>query len=160
MRFPTVTGSNLERRKYQLPQDFEGDLNLLFIAFQQVHQYDVNTWLPLAKRLAAAYPGLCYYELPTIREMNIFSRAMIDGGMRVGIPDRQAREATITLYLKKDAFRRALDLPHENDIYVLVVDRQGHVLWRTSGRNSAEKSAALQEFLEKAMAASHAGEAA
>ncbi len=144
MRFPSVTGSNLERRKYDLPQDFEGELNLVFIAFQQVHQLDVNTWLPTAKQLVAMHPGLAYYELPTIRSMSWFSRAMIDGGMRMGIPDRGAREATITLYIDKRPFRAALGIPDENNIVVLLVDGRGEVQWRTTGPHDARKGAELE----------------
>lgn len=144
MRFPKVRGSNLERREYRLPDDFEGELNLVFIAFQQWHQSEVDSWVPLAKQLTAEHAGLYYYELPTIRSMNFLSRAFIDGGMRMGIPDRSAREATITLYLDKQRFRRALELPSEDHIYVLLVDGNGQVLWRTQGRVSDAKAAALQ----------------
>ena len=106
MQFPQISGSNLERKKYNLPDDFEGELNLIFVAFLQIHQLDVNTWLPTAQQLAGMYPQLAYYELPTIRKMNWFSRTMIDGGMRMGIPDRNAREATITLYIDKRPWRQ------------------------------------------------------
>ena len=57
MTFPTVNGSNLQRAKLTLPQDFEGKYNLLFIAFQQWQQDEVNTWIPLAESCEAQYPG-------------------------------------------------------------------------------------------------------
>jgi hypothetical protein len=145
MKFPTVKGDNLARQTYQLPQDFEGDLNLVFVAFQQVHQLDVNTWLPLAKALAHLYPGLRYYELPTIRAMNFLARAMIDGGMRAGIPDRAARAATITLYIDKAQFRRALAIPDENSIHVFLVDGAGEVVWRAVGRCTEANEQALRD---------------
>ena len=36
MQFPTVTGSNLQRKKLTLPQDFEGELNLVLHRFPAV----------------------------------------------------------------------------------------------------------------------------
>lgn len=57
MTFPTVNGSNLQRAKLTLPQDFEGDYNLLFIAFQQWQQDEVNTWIALAENCEARFPG-------------------------------------------------------------------------------------------------------
>lgn len=72
MTFPIVNGSNLLREKLTLPQDFAGKYNLLFIAFQQWHQEEVNSWIPLAKSCEARFAGLVYYELPTIRALNAF----------------------------------------------------------------------------------------
>lgn len=149
MRFPTVRGSNLLRQTVTLPDDLEGELNLLLVAFQRWHQQWVDTWLPLARQLEAAHPDLRYYELPTIQRMNVLSRTFINEGMRAGIPDPVARERTITLYLDKAAFREALNLAHEDTIYVLLVDRQGQVLWRAEGALTPEKGATLVGAIEE-----------
>ena len=57
MSFPTINGSNLRRQKLSLPQDFEGRFNLIFVAFQQWQQMEVNTWVPLAEKLEEQFPG-------------------------------------------------------------------------------------------------------
>ena len=116
-QFPTVTGSNLQRQKLTLPQDFQGDRNLVFIAFQQWQQSQDDTWIPFARQLEDTHSELRYYELPTIEHRNALARTFINEGLRAGIPDRVARERTITLYLDKVAFRQALQLPAEDDIY-------------------------------------------
>jgi hypothetical protein len=147
MRFPTLSGKNLERKSYQLPQDLDGTPNVLLIAFQRWHQSLVDTWIPFLQQVEEKYPAVRYYELPTIQHLNPLSRIFINEGMRAGIPNSTARERTITLYLDKKAFREALDLPHEEDIYVLVVDRQGHVLWRGTGPFTPEKAESLMSGL-------------
>jgi predicted transcriptional regulator len=58
-----------------------------------------------------------------------------------------ARARTITLYVDKAAFRQALELPHEEDIYVLLVDREGNVLWRAEGAFTPEKGESLAAVL-------------
>jgi hypothetical protein len=157
MRFPTVTGSNLLRRKVTLPDDLGGELNLLFIAFQQWHQAWVDTWTPAGRSLEAAFPGLRFYELPVIQSMNRFSQTFINEGMRAGIPNPGTREKTITLYLDKKAFRQALELPGEDTIWVLLVDRQGNVLWREQGAYSPEKGSALLQAVQDCLiGATHA----
>jgi hypothetical protein len=143
MQFPAVTGSNLQRRKLDLPQDFEGDLNLVLIAFQQWQQTQVDTWIPFARQLEEIHSGLRYYELPTIQRLDVLARTFINEGMRAGLPDPIVRERTITLYLDKNAFRQALQLPREDDIYVLLLDRQGQVLWRAEGVFTPEKGDSL-----------------
>jgi hypothetical protein len=147
MQFPAVTGSNLQRKKLNLPQDFEGQQNLVLIAFQQWQQSQVDTWLPFARQLEETHPGVRYYELPTIRRLNALSRTFVNEGMRAGIPDPVARERTITIYLDKLAFRQALQLPGEDDIHVLLLDRQGRVLWRAEGAFTAEKGESLAATL-------------
>jgi len=143
MQFPTVTGANLQRKKLNLPQDFQGELNLVFIAFQQWQQTQVDTWIPFARQLEETHAGVCYYELPTIQRLNVLARTFINEGMRAGIPDPIARERTITLYLDKNSFRKALELPSEDDIYVLLLDRRGQVLWRTEGSFAWDKGDSL-----------------
>ena len=147
MQFPKVSGSNLEGRRYRLPGDLEGELNLLFIPFQRWHQDWVDTWVPYARELQAEIKGLRYYELPTLPRMNPFYRMSLDLGMKMGIPDRAAREATITLYLDKDAYRQALQIPSEDTIVILLVDRMGTILWRTEGPFDETKAADLRASL-------------
>ncbi|MFN8469444.1 MAG: hypothetical protein U0X20_28075 [Caldilineaceae bacterium] len=147
MQFPKVSGSNLEGRRYRLPGDLEGERNLLFIPFQRWHQDWVDTWVPFARELQAEIEGLRYYELPTLPRMNPVYRMSLDLGMKMGIPDRAAREATITLYLDKDAYRQALQIPSEDTIVVLLIDRTGAVLWRTEGPFDDTKAAELRALL-------------
>jgi hypothetical protein len=148
MRFPEVSGSNLLRRKLILPDDLQGELNILFVAFHRWHQGLVDGWLPLARQLEQTFPGVQYYETPVIQKMNFVYQTFINEGMRVGIPDPTSREKTITLYLEKGAFRRALDIPNEETIRVLVLDRQGNVLWQTDGEYSQEKGDAMIKVVQ------------
>ena len=147
MSFPTVSGSNLLRQKRILPQDFQGKLNLVFIAFKQWHQMEVDSWIPLAKELEQQYEDLAYYELPTIQSMNSFSKMFINEGMRAGIPNSKTRERTITLYLNKYDFRTVLGMPDEDHIYILLIDRQGKEFFRSRGPNNRDSEASLCQTL-------------
>jgi len=149
MRFPTVKGSNLAGREYTLPADFEGELNIVALAFQMWHQDEVNTWMPLLEQMEHQVPGLRAYELPVLRSMNRVSQWMIDQGMRGGIPDLATRSRTITLYTDKERFRQALDLANENHITVLLVDRRGEVLWRTEGAYRPDTARELAAAVEQ-----------
>lgn len=142
VRFPAVSGRNLEGREFALPRDF-GDRSIAVVAFRQEQQRDVDTWLPALRELGREHPGLAVYELPTLATRYRLIRAFIDGGMARGIPDRAAREATITIYTDAGAFRRALAIPDDGAIHVLLVDRAGRILWRAAGRYDERAMAAL-----------------
>ncbi len=144
--FPQLTATNLEDERLSLPADFAGERNLLLIAFQREQQKNVDTWLHQMKRFESN-AGFRYYELPTIDKVNALVRWFINGGMRRGIPDQSARARTITLYIDKAPFRKSLNIPDENQIYAILIDRSGRVLWRAVGDFDEAKAAGLQAAL-------------
>lgn len=146
MRFPHVTGSNLEGTKFNLPEDLAGDLNLVLTAFWRDQQMLVDTWMPLSRRLKKRY-SVITYELPVIEDRNFLWRRFIDSGMRAGIPDRHTREHTITLYLDKARFLSQLGID-DSTIHALLIDRAGHVLWHRAGPLDPEGEDSLSCFLE------------
>lgn len=145
--FPRVEGENLEGRHFVLPQDFEGAVNLVAIAFARHQQEDVDGWMPFLRTLARGRRGVRVYELPTLGRRYRLMRPMIDRGMRGGIPDPAVRAATITLYIDKTPFRRALGISGEERIQVLVVGRDGRVYGRAEGTYSPEAGAELARIV-------------
>ena len=145
MQFPPIEGSNLAKRTFRLPNDLEGELNVVLVAFQRWHQDQVDTWAPLLDDLERTLPGFRYYELPVIRSMNRFSQWMLDEGMRAGIPSQPVRARTITIYTDKEEFRSALQMPEENNIYLMLVTRQGEILWRGRGAYTQETARSLSQ---------------
>jgi hypothetical protein len=80
--------------------------------------------------------------------MNRFMRWFINTGMRHGIPDKKARERTITLYIDEEPFKKSLQITDEKKVYAVVVDRSGTVLWRATGPYDEANGKRLQEFLK------------
>ncbi|MGD2058596.1 MAG: hypothetical protein PVF85_01860 [Anaerolineales bacterium] len=150
MYLPPVRGRNLDREIRSYPADFEQALNLLFIAFQRWQQASIDSWLSCAETLEQSRDDLAYYEFPTIQSTNLILRTFINEGMRAGIPDPKARDRTVTLYLDKPALRKALDMPDEDQIYVLLASKTGEVLWRDRGKHSPEKEASLMAAIKEA----------
>ena len=66
-----------------------------------------------------------------------------------GTKFRNIVDLEIADYLDKDEFRQALQLPHEDNIYVLLLDRQGQVLWRVEGAFTPEEGESLAAQIQK-----------
>lgn len=147
--FPQVTAANLEQRNYRLPEEFEGKLNILVIAYKREQQELVDSWFPAFRRIEQNDRSVRFYELPVIsRVTGFFMGWMIDRGMRRGIPSKDKRARVITLYVDKDAFKTAANLPASEDtIYLLLVDRRGRVLWRGEGSYSDMTAASLRRAI-------------
>ena len=153
-RIPLVEGRNLEGERFALPADFKGELNVVLVAFKREQQGDVDSWMPFLKSVAGARRDLRTYELPVLGRGYRLMRPFIDGGMRRGIPDAAVRAATITLYIDKARFRESLSLPDEDRIYILLVDQQGRVQWRTDGRFDERAGAELIREIDGGFGAS------
>ena len=74
------------------------------------------------------------------------SRLMrIIGGarLRAAIPNPSGRERTIPLYIQPDTFCRALGRASDRGVMVLLVDRDGTVVWQSHGEVTPDKVQAL-----------------
>ncbi len=124
-----------------------------FVPFLQRQQATVNTWVPLATEIEASFPGVIYYELPTINEMPMLSRTFVNEGMRGRHPRPEIAERTITLYIDTAEFMQATDIPDKNDVHTLLVDRNGEILWRATGNFTKEKgTGAARRYSGKSIA--------
>lgn len=141
--FPEVTGESLLKQEIVIPKQLRGKLNVVIIAFQQWHQNLVDTWVPFLLNLTKEFPEIEFYELPTIRKMNFLYRSFINGGMRAGIPSKETRGRTITLYIDKAPFKKELQIPDESDIHIYLIDREGQIYWRSQGSFNNEKGDSL-----------------
>jgi hypothetical protein len=145
--FPTLKGADLNGRYLTLPADFPGPFSLVFVAFKMRQQADVDSWRPFVETTRKKRPSLAVFELPTIARGYRLMRFVIDNGMRSGIPDRETRAATVTLYTNVRAFRRALGIRATRQISVLLVTPAGEVLGHVSGRYSGETASSINRVL-------------
>jgi hypothetical protein len=144
---PKVIGEDLLKNIIEIPHDLHGGRNILIVAFKQWHQKIVNTWVPFLEDLVGKMSDLEFYEIPTIRRMNFLYRSIINGGMRAGIPSHETRGRTITLYIDKKPFRKALDIADEDDVHIFLIEREGKILWSAMGAFTPEKGTSLVEAL-------------
>jgi hypothetical protein len=142
--FPNVSGSNLEGKSRRLPDDFEGDLNIVIIAFRREHTDLIESWLNSLAQMIGKNTKLRFYELPVLSRAYSPFCWWIDGGMRAGIVDDEARERTVTVYTNKIDFKRRLEIPNEETIYIFLVSRNGTILWQDKGRLTEAKFQKLQ----------------
>lgn len=133
MQFPALRVRDLEGDEYVIPHELPGGPHVIIVAFQQWHQFLVDKWVPGLHELAARHPGMQVWEVPSISKGYRIFRGGIDGGMRAGIPDIEARRHTLTIYTDIRELERELEIDSNETIHVFLVDCQGTVLWRAAG---------------------------
>jgi hypothetical protein len=141
--FPGTLSYRLDKAKVTLPDDLEGTTNLLLISFEPEQQKEIDTWVPAAQALQHTDFNFRWYRLPVSSRENFIFRWWENSSMRSDETDPETWHWIIPLYVNKDEFRRALQIPNEHDVVALLTDKQGHVLWRASGAMTPQKRLSL-----------------
>lgn len=145
--FPTVVSYNLEKAKVTLPGDFQGETNLLTLSFEFEQQKEADSWTPVIKEVEASHPSFHHYFLPVFGRENFLYRWWMNSSLRSLLPTHEERQATIPLYLSRQAFLRQMQIPSDREITVLLVEKNGRVLWRTTGPLTEAKRSSLETAL-------------
>jgi len=149
LRFPVISGDNLLGQSFTLPADFKGSDVLVIVPFDENQQVSAQTWLPLARDLAADDPDFAYYNVPVFPSMAAPLRALIRSGMTLSITDPQLRAITITVFLDdRDSFLASLNIPNADAMQVFLLDASGDLLWRGAGDYDSGQGAALTALVK------------
>ena len=145
---PPVSGYALDRTKVSLPADFAKPWNLLILLFQRNQEPLVDAWA----QALPAMPGVQVWLMPVTTRENGVYRWWLNASFRSSLPATQPRHYVLPVYVNKPQFLGSLAITSEQDVVLLLTDKTGQVLWRTSGPVADEKKAALAAFISKASA--------
>ena len=140
-----ATGESLEGNTVKMPQDFTGQETLLLFGYKQDSQFDIDRWLI---GLDMTQTNVAAYEIPTIQGMlpRMFS-GFIDGGMRKGIP-KQLWKGVVTVYADGDKIQRFTGNLNPNNARVMLLDKQGRIVYFYDRGFSVEALNEVREALE------------
>jgi hypothetical protein len=138
-----VTSYSLDKQKVTIPAELEGQIDLLLISFKEEQQNDIDSWMPTAQALQHSNFQFRYYKLPVAEKENFIFRWWESSSMRSDQSDPETWHWIIPLWLDRRKFLADLDIPNDKQVIALLVDRQGHVLWRASGPMTQDKRASL-----------------
>jgi hypothetical protein len=141
--FPAITAYSLSKVKLNLPADFAGQINLLLISFQPEQQTQIDTWMPVAQAFQHTNFSFRWYRLPAAARENFIFRWWDNSSMRSDETDPETWPWIVPLYVDTNEFRRSLQIPTDRQIAVLLVNKQGQVLWRAQGPLTPDKHASL-----------------
>jgi hypothetical protein len=146
-RIPTVRGTSLTNVPVTLPESLKGHVGVLVIGFSRGSRDGVSGW---GRRLEADYqssPAVVYYELPVLASAPGMIRGLIVRSMKSSIPEG-AQSRFVPVLDHEAEWRAVAHYEKPDDPYVLVVDGQGEVVWRTEGQATDAAYAALKQQVE------------
>ncbi len=143
---PTIKTKDLNGRALTLPRELPGEKTVVLVAFTQEQQFDVDTWVN-GLDLKIDGTGLPWVEMPVVGEMPVLVQAIVNNGMRGGIPQKGKRANVVTLFTDAKKWSKSVGLASQDRVYALVVDRSGKILAKQDGRYSAEKRGAILDAM-------------
>ncbi len=142
--FPSISSEDLNGVLKDLPQDLPGNPTIVFLAYKQGQQSDVDNWV--YKMGLDPSQGAEFVELPIAgRGARLIKRAL-NNGMRSGILDPDMRARTITIYESVNSLNKPLGFKDRDEIRILLVRQNGEVLWSASGEATPSKIGELKSL--------------
>jgi hypothetical protein len=144
--FPTVSAKTLAKRCVRFPDETKGKVGLVFVAFEQGAQQDINSWVSPFIGDVLNNNEVSYYEIPMISGAYKPVSRFIDGGMRGGVP-KDLHDRTATFYGKRADFFQSMAITDQSRAYLFVLSRDGRIVFRTDGPATTEKISATRTAL-------------
>jgi hypothetical protein len=145
LTFPTLTADDLNGRSLTLPAELPADRTIVFVAYKQRQQADIDAWAQALSLSPGKAPA--WVELPVVGSGARLIRGFIDNGMRSGITSTAQRAQTVTIYQSAEVVNAPLGFSGTGTIRVLVVRRDGEVLVALSGPVTDEGLAQVRQAM-------------
>ncbi len=145
-KFPELESESLSGKQIKIPDDLEGEINLISVAFVREAQAMLDSWVEPFQEMCE---GKSAYELPMIDGYfwKIFS-GFIDEGMKTGIPARK-HDYVVTYYGDTSNFREKLEMDDKNLGYVFLLNKEGEIIWSGKGFADEEGLDEMAKHLKK-----------
>jgi ATP10 protein len=151
VNFPGVSAKTLAGKCVAFPEVTKGKIGVIFVAFQQSAQSQIDTWLPPMISSYLENDAVSYYEIPMISgSYKPFSR-LIDGGMRGGVPS-SLHERTATFYGRRSKFFSSMAITDTSRAYLFVLSRNGEIVFRADGPATGDSVRLATEAIESEIA--------
>tara|TARA_B100000902_G_C26922572_1_gene722413 strand:- start:103 stop:549 length:447 start_codon:yes stop_codon:yes gene_type:complete len=144
--FPSLHGNNLNKQNITVPDDYSEKNLIVFAAFQQWHQPDVDRSIALLEQnnMQQSYHII---EVPVIQKSTWFRQLRLDTIMRAGIRAPHIRQRTVTVYLDKANFCEQLHIANDNSIHWFVIAHSNkQILLRGVGILTPEDLCQIQKL--------------
>lgn len=154
--FPDMEVENVDDKKISLPQDTRGKYTLLGLAYSQKSEDDLNTWFqPVFQKFIqkneGIFSGFGY-------DVNVYFIPMFTGvkttaagaAKKKAIKNVDPQLLPYILFYKGELkkYKEELDFEKKDLPYFFVLDKEGKIIFATSGKYSSAKMDDIEEVLE------------
>lgn len=153
-QFPELKGETLSDKIVSIPQDTKGKSTIICMAYSDDAEKDLKTWYQPAYDKFIAKTGL----MDDAFDINLYFVPMFTGAREslVGNAKKQMKEGVqedlqphIIVYKGAlDAYKDKLKMDDKKKPYIFVLDKEGKIIYVTSGAYTEEKMDDIDDKLE------------
>lgn len=152
--FPNIEAETIQNKKLNLPSDLNGKKSIVFLAFTQEAEQMLDNWYEPVYTMFIDESGFnamaydCHVKL--IMMFTGVGQAAADGIIKK-IKANVDESFNDYLLFYQGEFKdqmKALELDKKNDAYVFVLDENGSIIFKDSGRYSESKLEKIADLVE------------
>jgi hypothetical protein len=155
--FPNMTAETVDDKKVELPQSVTGKYTLLGLAYSKKSEDELNTWFQpifekfIQKQKGGLFEGFAYdvnvYFVPMFTGINA---AATGTAKKKAIKNVDPNLLPYILFYKGElkTYKEALDFEKKDIPYFFVLDKEGKIVYATSGKFSKAKMDVIEEVIE------------
>lgn len=155
--FPNMEAENVEDKKVSLPGDTKGKYTLLGLAYSKKSEDELNSWFSpvfttfIQKNTGVLSTGMGYdvnvYFIPMFTGVNA---AATGTAKKKAIKNVDPQLLPYILFYKGElkTYKEALDFEKKDIPYFFVLDKDGKIVYATSGKYSDDKMEEIEGAIE------------
>lgn len=155
--FPDMIAETVDDKKIELPQNVKGKFTLLGLAYSKKSEDELNSWFqPIFEKFVQKQKGGLFEDFAY--DVNVYFVPMFTGinaaatgtAKKKAIKNVDPNLLPYILFYKGElkTYKEALDFEKKDIPYFFVLDKEGKIIYATSGKYSKAKMDEVEEVLE------------
>lgn len=145
-RLPSFAARTLDRQAIAVPDGLPAERTLALIAFRGTQQAHIDSWVQGLN--LKGEPSIAWMRMPVLNDPgSAAARSAIEAKLLRKYPADAERARLVPVFTDRDQFVRSAGLKGTDQVYAVVINRQGEVLARAEGAFDAGKAQNLRETL-------------
>ncbi|WP_431099062.1 hypothetical protein [Polaromonas aquatica] len=146
-RLPAFMAQTLLRQPVNVPDGLPSDRTLALITFQRGQHAQVESWIEGLN--LRNDPSITWVRMPVVNDPGTLTgRSAVENKLLKHYPADTERAKLVPVFTDRASFVRSAGLNSIDQVYAVVVNRQGDVLARVEGQFDANKAQTLRETLK------------
>lgn len=145
-QLPSFKARTLDQQIISVPDGLPAERTLALIAFRSTQREHIEGWIQGLN--LRADPSISWMRMPILNDPgNPDARGVIETRLMRHYPEGAERARLLPVFTDRERFLRSAGLDGTNQVYAVVINRDGEVLARAAGAFDADKAMSLRETL-------------
>ena len=147
-KLPSFMARTLNQQPITVPGGLPAERTLALIAFSSTQREHIEGWIQGLN--LRADPSIAWMRMPVINDPGSpAARSVIETKLMRHYLAESERARLVPVFTDRDQFIRSAGLAGTDQVYAVVINREGDVLARAGGQFDADKASSLRETLRQ-----------